>query len=63
MGYWVCYYLLGLLLGLSWACRPLIFFENPWACLLFCYNFFFGLESRTNIYIYIYIIEGVLNFF
>ena len=55
----------GLVVGLMLGLSSVVFLKNPWACLLFCYNFFFGLESRTNIYIYIYIyiIEGVLNFF
>ena len=39
---------MGLMLGLP----SIFFFKNPWACRLVCYNFFFWLESRTNIYIY-----------
>ena len=47
MGYCVCYQLLGLMLGLSWACRPLFFLENSWASLALL-QFFFLLESITN---------------
>ena len=63
----------GLMLGLPWACRPLIFFKNLWACLLFYYKIFFflGLKVRTNKFLFYFILfkgvpnlmEGVPNFF
>ena len=50
---------MGLMLDLPWACCPLIFFENLWDCLLFCYHFFFlGLKVEQ---IYIFFIKGVPN--
>ena len=56
MGYWVCYHLLGLMLGLP-SIVFFFFFENLWASLALFQFFFFSFKvEQINFFFRVYLI-------
>ena len=59
MGYWVCYHLLGLMLGLP----SVVFFGESVGFACSVTNFFFFLDFSSNIYFFFLKVEQMKNVF